>query len=98
MSAATELVGPVLHATDSARAVVDAIRALNEEVTVIDRGAYWRVQAKGRCVVTRAEIEKRTHTKFEFPSDLERVLVSFQGRFLVDDEQASWTAFAEGRP
>jgi len=83
-------VGPVLQAGALASAVVDAIRALNEGARVVDRGAYLRVLCPRRCVVTRAAIEQRTGTPFRLPGDLELVMSSFKGRFVVDDDQARW--------
>jgi nitrite reductase/ring-hydroxylating ferredoxin subunit len=83
-------VGPVLQAGPLGAAVVDAIRALNAEARVVDRGAYLRVLCPGRCVVTRAAIEDRTGAPFRLPGDLELVMSSFQGRFTVDDDEARW--------
>ena len=83
-------VGPVLQAGPLGAAVVDAIRALNAEARVVDRGAYLRVLCPGRCVVTRADIEHRTGAPFRLPGDLELVMSSFKGRFTVDDDEARW--------
>jgi toluene monooxygenase system ferredoxin subunit len=91
-------VGPVLQAGPLGQAVVDAIRALNPEARVVDRGAYLRVLCHGRCVVTRAAVETLTGTAFRLPGDLELVMSSFKGRFAVSEEEASWElAPAAGR-
>lgn len=92
MSDAADLVGPVLEAGEAARAVVAAIRDLNPGVEVRDRGAYLRVQAPRRCVVTREAIERSLGRPFELPGDLECLMPSFKGRFQVSDAQASWTS------
>lgn len=85
------LAGPVLVACDASLGVVAAIRALNPEASVTDRGAYLRILVPNRCVVTRAEIERHLGRVFSLPSDLETLMPAFQGRFFVDDEQASWS-------
>jgi hypothetical protein len=59
-------------------------------VRVVDRGAYLRVIARGRCVLTRAAVEARTGAPFRLPGDLELVLSSFKGRFAVSDDEARW--------
>jgi hypothetical protein len=86
----TDAVGPVLEASDSGRAVVAAIRKLNTDVTVVDRGAYLRVLVPRRCVVTRQAIERALGHKFELPLDLEALMPSFKGRITMDDERAEW--------
>ena len=83
-------VGPVIQASPLGRAVVEAIRTLNADARVVDRGAYLRVLCHGRCVVTRAAIEERTGAPFRLPGDLELVMSSFKGRFAVSDEEAHW--------
>jgi toluene monooxygenase system ferredoxin subunit len=83
-------VGPVLQAGPVGEAVLGAIRALNADVRVLDRGAYLRVLCPRRCVVTRAAIEARTGAPFRLPGDLELVMSSFKGRFAVSEDDASW--------
>ena len=87
----TTTVGPVLDAGDVGDAVLVAIRALNAGVVVEDRGAYRRVLVPGRCVVTRAAIERALGRSFQLPGDLEQVMPSFAGRFSVDEDGAEWT-------
>jgi hypothetical protein len=87
-----ETVGPVLEAGAAGAAVVAAIRKLNQNVTLEDRGSYVRVLAFRRCVVTREAIEAETGQPFTLPGDLECVMPSFKGRFLVNEDQATWTA------
>jgi toluene monooxygenase system ferredoxin subunit len=85
-----ERVGPVLEAGPAADAVVAAIRFLNEDVQVLDRGAYLRVLVPGACLVTRAAIEAELRTPFRFPGDLERVMPSFKGKLTVTEDEARW--------
>jgi len=87
-----EPVGPVLQGGAAAEAVVAAIRSLNREVEVLDRGAYLRVLVSGRCLVTRDAIEAELRAPFRLPGDLERVMPSFKGRLSLSDEEACWEA------
>jgi hypothetical protein len=42
--------------------------------------------------VTREAIEAETGQPFTLPGDLEMIMPSFKGRFLVNEDQATWTA------
>jgi hypothetical protein len=84
-------VGPVLSKGRRAEAVVAAIRELNRRAEIIDRGAYWRVSVPDVCIVTREAIEKHVGEPFVFPSDLEMIMPSFQGRLSLTDDRATWT-------
>ena len=92
MSPADVPVGPVLVECDESRAVIAAIRELNADVSVRDRGAYLRVEVPRRCVVTREAIEHRLGRSFELPTALERIMPSFSGTFSVSADMASWEA------
>ena len=85
-------VGPVLQAGPMAQAIVAAIRELNAEVEVVDRGSYLRILVPGRCRVTRAVVERHAAASFRLPRDLEQVMSSFQGRLFVSPEEARWEA------
>ena len=84
-------VGPVLEASDAGRAVVAAIRELNQEVVVDDRGAYLRVSAPGRCIVTREAIERAIGRAFRLPADLEPLMPAFKGVLTMDEDRAVWS-------
>ena len=84
-------VGPVLTKGRRAEAVVAAIRDLNASTEVIDRGAYLRVCVPISCTVTRQAIEKHAGEPFIFPSDLEMIMPSFQGRLALTEDEAVWT-------
>ena len=90
--------GPILTKGVRADAVVAAIREENQETEVLDRGAYLRVSVPGTCRVTRQSIEKHIGEPFVFPSDLEMIMPSFQGRLSLDDDAAVWTASARRGP
>ena len=86
----SDWVGPVLQKGGVTDMVVAAIRELNGETRVIDRGAYVRVLAHRRCRVTREAIERHAGEPFRMPSDLELIMSSFKGRFDVSEEEAVW--------
>jgi len=85
-----QAVGPVLMAGPVASAIVQAIRAANRDVRVIDRGSYLRVLCHDRCTLSRAAVEAALHRHFSLPGDLELVMSSFKGHFHVDEDEASW--------
>jgi hypothetical protein len=83
-------VGPVLTKGRRADAVIAAIRELNEDTEVVDRGAYLRVSVPLSCTVTRQAIEKHAGETFLFPSDLEMIMPSFKGRLALTEDVAVW--------
>jgi toluene monooxygenase system protein D len=85
-------VGPVLQAGPIADAVVAAIRELNADVEVVDRGSYLRVLCARRCRVTRAALERHCGAAFRLPVDLESVMPSFKGRLSISEEEVRWDA------
>lgn len=85
-------VGPIVRADEIGRAVVEAIRATNPRVKVVDQGSYFRVTAPLRCRLTRDAVERILHAPFHLPGDLEAVMPSFKGRFRVTETEALWVA------
>lgn len=83
-------VGPVLQSGSLANAIIAAIRDLNQDVLVLDRGAYVRVLVPQRCVVTRSAIEKHLGRPFRFPGELETVMSAFKGSLQLSQDDASW--------
>ena len=83
-------VGPVLQAGALTNAIVAAIRDLNSEVMVVDRGAYLRVLAPRSCIVTRASIEKHLGRPVRFPGELETVMSAFKGDISLTQDEAVW--------
>jgi toluene monooxygenase system protein D len=83
-------VGPVLQAGALTNAIVAAIRDLNTEVIVVDRGAYLRVLAPRTCMVTRISIEKHLGRPMRFPGELETVLSAFKGAIRLTEDEAVW--------
>jgi hypothetical protein len=83
-------VGPVLQAGTVANAIIAAIRDLNEDVMIVDRGAYVRVLVPRRCVVTRTAIERHLGRSFRFPGELETVMSAFKGLLQLNQDAATW--------
>ena len=89
-------VGPVLQAGPVTDAIVAAIKDLNQDVMVVDRGAYIRVLVPQCCVVTRFAIEKHLGRPFRFPGELETVMSAFKGSLELNQDDAAWR-FARSR-
>src|ERR1700759_34300 len=83
-------VGPVLHSGTVADAIVAASTEMNDDVMVVDRGAYVRVLVPQCCVVTRSAIEKHLGRSFRFPGELETVMSAFKGSFQLNQNDAAW--------
>jgi toluene monooxygenase system protein D len=85
-----ERVGPVLQTGAVSDAIIAAIKDLNQDVLVVDRGAYRRVLVPHRCLVTRTAIERRLGRSFRFPGELEVVMSGFKGAILLTESDATW--------
>jgi hypothetical protein len=83
-------VGPVLQSGTIANAIIAAIKDLNQDVLVVDRGAYVRVLVPQCCVVTRSAIEKHLGRLFRFPGELETVMSAFKGSLQLNQDDAAW--------
>jgi toluene monooxygenase system protein D len=83
-------VGPVLQSGAIATAIIAAIKDLNRDVMVVDRGAYVRVLVPRCCVVTRSAIEKHLGRSFRFPGELETVMSAFKGSLELNQDNAAW--------
>ena len=90
-------VGPVLQAGTLANAIIAAIKDLNQDVLVVDRGAYVRVLVPQCCVVTRSAIEKHLGRPFRFPGELETVMAAFKGSLQLNRDDAAWRFGARTR-
>ena len=88
-------VGPVLHATPFAHVVAAVIEEENDDVVVLDEGAYLRVLAPGTCRLPRSALEAATGPAIRFPGDLEVVMSSFTGVLKLTDDGAVWTLVTE---
>jgi hypothetical protein len=84
-------VGPVLQSGPVTNAIVAAIKDLNQDVLVMDRGAYVRVLVPRCCVLTRSAIEKHLGRGFRFPGELETVMSAFKGSLRLNQDDAVWS-------
>ena len=91
-------VGPVLHATPFAHVVAAVIEDENDDVVVLDEGAYLRVLAPGTCRLSRAALEAATGPAIRFPGDIEVVMSSFTGVLKLTDDGVVWTLVTEPTP
>ena len=85
-----DYVGPVLQAGALTDAIVAAIKDLNGEVIIVDRGAYLRVLAPRTCMVTRIRIEQHLGRPMRFPGELETVMSAFKGAIRLTQDEAVW--------
>jgi hypothetical protein len=83
-------VGPVLQSGVLGKAIVSAIRDLNSDVLVLDRGAYLRILVRQRCVVTRNAIERQLGRPVRFPGELETIMPAFKGALQLSEDEAVW--------
>ena len=88
-------VGPVLHVTPFARAVVSVIEEENADVLVQDEGAYLRVLVPRVCRLSRAGLEAATGLAVRFPGELEVVMSSFTGVLQLTEDDAVWRLAGE---
>jgi hypothetical protein len=84
-------VGPVLQSGSVADAVISAIEEANTDVVLQLRGSYTRVLVPGRCTVRRVDVEKHLGRRIELPRELEKVMPSFKGVFILTDDKAEWS-------
>lgn len=86
-----DLVGPVIEASDAGRAIVTAILSCNPGAFVEDRGAYFRVRAEQRCLLTREAAERELGHPFRLPADLEPLMPAFKGLIRIAPDAVEWS-------
>lgn len=86
-----DLVGPVIEASDAGRAIVAAILSSTPGAFVEDRGAYLRVRAAHRCVLTREAAERELGHSFRLPADLEPLMPAFKGLIRIAPDAIEWS-------
>jgi toluene monooxygenase system protein D len=79
--------------SDDVEGIIQAIRQDNpdQEISVIDRGAYVRVQADKRLTLTRKALERNLGRPYEM-RELETLLSSFAGRLDSGTDAFTWYA------
>jgi toluene monooxygenase system protein D len=88
-------VGPVLQATPLARTIIAAIENENENVVVLDEGAYLRVLVPRVCRLSRAGLTAVSDPSSRFPADLEVVMSSFTGAMQLTEDGVVWRLAGE---
>lgn len=85
-------VGPILRMSEDIAGIVAAIEEDNPGtvVRVIDRGAYVRVQAPYRLMVTRESIARNVGRSDYELRELEVLLASFAGRIENTSDAITW--------
>lgn len=92
-----DAVGPVLRATDDVDGLIAAIHADNpgQDIEVVDRGAYVRVQARRRLRLTRTSVERELGRPFAM-RELEPMLAAFAGRIETTSDAVTWEYVTRG--
>ncbi|WP_329060728.1 MmoB/DmpM family protein [Amycolatopsis sp. NBC_01480] len=91
-------VGPILRMGDEVEQVIAAIEDDNpdQEIEVIDRGAYVRVQGEDRVVLTEETLRRYLGGEFEIRS-LETMMSSFAGRVITTSGSIVWEKISARR-
>ena len=71
---------------------------LNQDVLVVDRGAYLRVLVPQMLCRDPSAIEKHLGRPFRFPGELETVMSAFKGSLQLNQDDASWRFGRSGNP
>lgn len=85
--------GPVFRRSDMTPKLINALREDTEnEVEVIDRGGYIRVEAEERCVITKETLDKQLgQGVVRMPGGIEQRLSSFKGYINTTSEKVEFT-------
>jgi toluene monooxygenase system protein D len=92
-------VGPVLRMGDQIEDVVQAIRDDNpgQEIEVIDRGSYVRVQGDVRVRVTQDTLRHYLGADYEIRS-FGTMMSSFAGRVVTSSDEIVWEKIKRDAP
>ena len=76
----SQAVGPILRMSDDIDGIIQAVREdnPNQEIRVIDRHAYVRIEGDPPLLLTRSSIEKELGRQFPM-RELEGLMSSFNG-------------------
>lgn len=91
------VVGPVLRMGQEIDLVLAAIEEDNpgQPLTVVDRGAYVRVEGEGRVTVTQETLRRHLGNDYEIRS-FGAIMTSFRGRVINTSDSITWEPFAQG--
>lgn len=85
------VVGPVLRMGHEVELVLAAIEEDNPDrpLTVVDRGAYVRVEGEGPITVTQATLRRYLGSDYEIRS-FGAIMSSFRGRVVTSSDSITW--------
>jgi len=85
-----DAVGPILRMCDEVESVIRAIQDDNpDDLEIVDRGAYVRVQRREFLRVTRESLERHLGAGFQM-SRLEAIMSAFAGRIRTSSDEIVW--------
>jgi toluene monooxygenase system protein D len=92
-------VGPILRMGDQIEDVIAAIRDDNpaQDIEVIDRGSYIRVQGDGRVRVSQETLREYLGADYEIRS-FGTMMSSFMGRVITTSEEIVWEKIKRDAP
>lgn len=87
----TSTVGPVLRMGEEVDHVLAAILDDNpgKSITVVDRGAYVRIEAQDRLTLTQVTLRRHLGESYEIRS-LGSIMSSFRGRVVTTSDSITW--------
>lgn len=91
MKAEDHSVGPVFQTGFVTDAMISAIKDLNKNVLVIDRGSYLRVSVSNECIVTRKLVEEKIGRPIDLKKEIEHNMVSFEGKLSINEDYVKWS-------
>ena len=85
------LVGPVLRMGDEIESILAAIEDDNpgRQITVVDRGAYIRVEGEAPITVTQETLRRFLGADYEIRS-FGAIMSAFSGRVVTTSESITW--------
>jgi toluene monooxygenase system protein D len=91
------VVGPVLRMGEEVEQVLAAIEDDNPgaEITVVDRGAYVRIEGQGRITVTQETLRRYLGADYDIRS-LGAIMSAFRGRVITTSDSITWERVAAG--
>lgn len=93
------VVGPVLRMCDEIEQVLAAIEDDNpgRMITVVDQGAYVRVEGEGIVTVTQASLRRYLGVDYEIRS-FGALMSAFRGRIVTTSESITWESVSRETP
>ncbi len=84
------MVGPVLRNCEQGRHLAHALCQENQEAHLIERGSYLRVEVPRICTLKMDTFRQCFGAHAAYPSALELIMHSFQGKITITDTEICW--------